>query len=76
MEEKLVKLLIAAKELSEKSKKYYIEIRFDGHFNQIGIDIRNKEHDYIETREITLKYIEEAKLNEVIDFIKNYEVQQ
>lgn len=76
MEEKLVKLIIVAREFSEKSKKYYAEISFDGYFGQINISIRNKKHEYVETREIILKNVEKTKLNEVIEFIKNYEVQQ
>lgn len=73
MEEKLTKLFITVKDFSEKSEKYYVEFRVD--FVGIEISIRNKHnYEYIETRTIYLKEIGTSKIDELIKFIKNYEV--
>lgn len=76
MEEKLVKLFLVAKEFSEKTEKYYVEIKVDfSRINKLEISIRDKqEHNFIEIREIYLKEIGTSKIDELIEFIKNYEV--
>lgn len=76
MEEKLVKLFLVAKEFSEESKKYYAEISidFDG-LSKLEIAIRNKNsHEFIEIREIYLEQRGTSKIDELVEFIKNYEV--
>lgn len=77
MENELVELFLVAKEFSEKSKKYYTEIKYSGANNKIEISIRIKfEHIYVETREIYLSETGTSKIYELIEFIKNYEEEQ
>ena len=74
MEEKLTRLFIAAKEFTEKSKKFYAEIEYNGAINKIEVNIRVKiEHGYVETREIYFENANINKVDELIEFIKYYE---
>lgn len=74
MEEKIVKLIIAIKEFSEKSSIHYAEIRYSGSYNELDLYIRRKAtHDFVEERRIYLDFSKLNKIDEIIEFIKNIE---
>ena len=73
MEEKLSKLLLEVNRFSEKSQEHYAEIKFDGDNKKVEISIRTKQSfDYVETRSITLNFTRIDKIDELIEFLKNY----
>lgn len=73
MEEKLAKLFIIINEFSDKSEKYYIEFDFSGDNKEIELSVRNKEtYEYIQTIRVFLQNANYTKLDELIEFVKNY----
>lgn len=76
IEEKLKDLLIAVYEFSQKSRKLYMEISFDGNDKELEINVRTKDtYNYIETRNIYLKNVKETALDNLIKFVEEYQIE-
>lgn len=76
IEEKLKDLFIAVYEFSQKSRKLYMEILFDGNDKELEINVRTKyTHNYIETRNIYLKNVKETVLDNLIKFVEEYQIE-
>lgn len=75
MQSKLEELILTGKEFTNKSEVYYVEIGYNGGLNRIEVAIRiKKEHSYAEIRQIYLENNGLNKIDELIEFIKSYEV--
>ena len=74
MEEKLVELMKATTEFTERSKNYYIDINYDSKDKELEINIRNKvTYDYIEVRKLYLdKDLDSNSLDRLIKDLANY----
>lgn len=73
MEEKLAKLFIIINEFSDKSEKHYMSLDFSGDDKKIELNVRDKKYyEYIQTVTVYLKNADYSKLDELIEFVKNY----
>lgn len=77
MEEKILEVILEAKKISETSKKYFVEIGFNGCFNKLTINIKLKNsYEYVETIEIYLNKIETERITEIVEMMKKYEEEE
>lgn len=73
MESKLAELFLTINEFTKQSDKYFAEVSYSACLKELEISIRLKEnYEFVEVRKIYTEKFEDSKIDELIEFIKNY----